>query len=84
LLPLGSYLPQFFSLSVLTGVYFAGMLLKTQAMAQDSGIGVMLVIALVSVVITAFALAINQFRTGLKQLRKVLHNFNILYPGEYR
>jgi hypothetical protein len=47
---------QFFCLLVLTGVYFAGLLLKTQAMAQDSGIGVLLVTMLVSVVVATFAL----------------------------
>jgi len=72
---------QFLCLSVLTGVYFAGLLLKTRAMAQDSGIGVLLVTTLVSVVVAAFALAIAEFRTGLKHLRKILHNFDILYPG---
>jgi hypothetical protein len=55
---------QFFCLSVLTGVYFAGLLLKTQAMALDSGIGVLLVTTLVTVVVAAFALAITEFRTG--------------------
>jgi hypothetical protein len=63
------------------GVYFAGLLLKTQAMAQDGGIGVMLVIMLVAVIIAALALAITEFRTGLKHLRKVLHSFAVLYPG---
>jgi hypothetical protein len=72
---------QFFCLSVLTGVYFAGLLLKTQAMALDSGIGVLLVITLVLVVVAAFVLAITEFCTGLRHLRKVLHNFDILYPG---
>ena len=73
---------QFLCLSVLTGVYFAGLLLKTQAMAQDSGIGVLLVITLVSVVVAAFVLlAITEFCTGIRHLRKVLHNFDILYPG---
>ena len=72
---------QFLCLSVLTGVYFAGLLLKTQAMAQDSGIGILLVATLVSVVVAALTLAIIEFRTGLKHLRKILHNFDILYPG---
>ena len=73
--------PQFFCLSVLTGVYFAGLLLKTQAMSQGGGIGVMLVVMLVAVIVAAFVLAITEFRTGLKHLRKVLHSFDILYPG---
>jgi len=62
-------------------VYFAGLLLKTQTMAPDGGIGVMLVIMLVAVIDAAFVLAIAEFRTGLKHLRKVLHSFDILYPG---
>ena len=41
----------------------------------------MLVIMLVAVIAIALVLAITEFRTGLKQLRKVMHNFNILYPG---
>jgi hypothetical protein len=72
---------QFLCLSVLTGVYFAGLLLKTQAMAQDSGIGILLVTTLVSVVVATLTLTITEFRTGLKHLRKILHNFDILYPG---
>jgi hypothetical protein len=64
------------------GVYFAGLLLKTQAMAQDAGgIGVILVIMLVAVIVAAFVLAITEFRTGLRHLRKVLHSFAVLYPG---
>jgi hypothetical protein len=50
-------------------------------MAQDSGIGILLVTTLVSVVVAALTLAIIEFRTGLKHLRKILHNFDILYPG---
>jgi hypothetical protein len=72
---------QFFCLSVLTGVYFAGLLLKTQAMAQDGDIGIMLVVMLVAVIVAALVLAITKFRTGFKHLRKVLHSFDILYPG---
>jgi hypothetical protein len=72
---------QLFCLSVLTGVYFAGLLLKAQVLAQDSGVGVLLVITLVSMVVAAFALVITEFRTGLRHLRIVLHNFDILYPG---
>jgi hypothetical protein len=64
-----------------TGVYFAGLLLKTRAMAQDGGIGVMLVILVVAVIVVALVLAITKFRTGLKHLKKVLHNFDILYAG---
>jgi hypothetical protein len=66
---------------VLTGVYFAGLLLKTQAIAHDGGIGVMLVVMLVAVIVAALALAITEFRTGFRHLRKVLHSFDILYPG---
>jgi hypothetical protein len=50
-------------------------------MAQNGGIGIMLVIMLVAVIFTALALAITEFRIGLKHLKKVLHNFDILYPG---
>jgi hypothetical protein len=63
-------------------VYFSGLLLKTQATAQNGGIGVMLVIALVSAVLAAFILAIIEFRTGLRHLRKLLHNFNLRYSGD--
>jgi hypothetical protein len=73
---------QFFCLSVLTGVYFAGLLLKTQAAARDGGIGVVLVVALVSAILAAIVLAIIEFRTGLRHLRKLLHNFNLRYSGE--
>jgi hypothetical protein len=66
---------------VLTGVYFSGLLLKTQATAQNGGIGVMLVIVLVSVILAAFVLAVVEFRTGLRHLGKLLHNFNIRYSG---
>jgi hypothetical protein len=76
-----SNLLQFFCLSVLTGVYFAGLLLKTQAAAPNGGIGVVLVIGLVSAILAAFALAIMEFRTGLRHLRKLLHNFSIRYSG---
>ena len=41
----------------------------------------MLVIMIAVVTVTAFALVITKFRTGLRHLRKVLHNFDILYPG---
>jgi hypothetical protein len=67
-------------LTLSAGVYFAGLLLKTQAMAPDGSIGIMLVIMLVAVIF-ALALAITEFRIGLKHLKKVLHNFDVLYPG---
>ena len=62
-------------------MYFAGLLLKTQTMAPDGGIGVMLVIMLVAVIVVIMLVAITKFRTGFKHLRKVLHSFDILYPG---
>jgi hypothetical protein len=61
--------------------FLPGLLLKTQAIAQDEGIGVMLVIMLVMVIVAALVLAIMEFRIGLKHLKKVLHNFDIIYPG---
>jgi hypothetical protein len=74
---------QFFCLLVLTGVYFAGLLLKTQAATRNGGIGVVLVVALVSAILAAFVLTITEFRTGLRHLRKLLHNFDLRYSGKY-
>jgi hypothetical protein len=41
----------------------------------------MLVVGLISAILAAFVLAIMEFRTGLRHLKKLLHNFGIRYAG---
>ena len=58
-------------LTYLLFTFATGLLLKTQATTPNSGIGLVLVVALVAVILAAFVLAITEFRIGLRHLKKV-------------
>jgi hypothetical protein len=75
---------QTLALTMLTLLYFIGVMLKTESVeASDrEDLGVLMVVLLVSVIMSAVGTAVLEMCTARRWLGKVTHAFKILYEGK--
>jgi hypothetical protein len=74
---------QTMALTMLTLLYFIGVMLKTETVEESDreDLGVLMVLLLVSVIMSAVGTAVLEMCTARRWLGKVSHAFKILYEG---
>jgi hypothetical protein len=73
---------QAYCLTVLSALYFCGLLLKTEAVLVNGSVGPFLIACTASLLLGFLVLMVVQFRLGRSHMQKVLHGFKISYKGK--